>query len=105
MLCSNCGTENPTDAKFCGGCGTALVLACPACGTANDPGMRFCTECGTVLADGAAAGPVVAPVPAAAVPPAPPTAERRIVSVLFADLVGFTAASASRDSEETRDLL
>jgi predicted ATPase/class 3 adenylate cyclase len=43
------------------------------------------------------------------VAPAPrrdlPIAERRLVSVLFADLVGFTALSASRDAEETRDLL
>ena len=36
---------------------------------------------------------------------APPTAERRLVSVLFADLVGFTTLSESRDPEEVRDLL
>src|SRR3972149_4028331 len=34
-----------------------------------------------------------------------PVAERRLVSVLFADLVGFTAASQDRDPEETRELL
>src|SRR5207247_10905229 len=38
-------------------------------------------------------------------PPAPPTSERRLVSVLFADLVGFTALSETRDSEEVRELL
>jgi class 3 adenylate cyclase/tetratricopeptide (TPR) repeat protein len=39
-------------------------------------------------------------------PPAPqPASERRLVSVLFADLVGFTAASEKRDAEETRELL
>src|SRR5438105_961581 len=37
--------------------------------------------------------------------PDAPIAERRLVSVLFADLVGFTAWSESRDAEETRDLL
>ena len=37
--------------------------------------------------------------------PQPPASERRLVSVLFADLVGFTALSATRDSEEVRELL
>ena len=38
-------------------------------------------------------------------PQAAPTAERRLVSVLFADLVGFTTLSESRDAEEVRELL
>jgi len=45
------------------------------------------------------------PGPAAAAPAAAPAAERRLVSVLFADLVGFTTLSESRDSEEVRELL
>jgi class 3 adenylate cyclase len=56
--------------------------------------MRFCTQCGTSLEAEVAA----APKPAA-------IAERRLVSVLFADLVGFTTVSESRDPEETRELL
>src|SRR5581483_9212581 len=36
---------------------------------------------------------------------APPVTERRLVSILFADLVGFTALSESRDAEEVRALL
>src|SRR5204863_9082807 len=57
---------------------------------------KFCGECGT---------PLVAEAPLAAAEPASGVAERRLVSVLFVDLVGFTAASEQRDSEETRDLL
>jgi Adenylate cyclase, family 3 (some proteins contain HAMP domain) len=39
-------------------------------------------------------------------PPAEaPVAERKLVSILFADLVGFTASSEKRDAEDTRDLL
>ena len=56
--------------------------------------MRFCTQCGS---------PLEAEAPAAAQPAA--TAERRLVSVLFADLVGFTPVSEARDPEETRELL
>src|SRR5579871_3050791 len=91
MVCASCGTENPAGHRFCGHCGASLTIACPVCGHASLPGERFCGACGTALA---------AP-PAAAVP----AAERRLVSVLFADLVGFTPLSESRDPEEVRELL
>ena len=92
--CPSCGTENPTGSRFCGACGTPLGRVCASCGAENDPSMRFCTQCGS---------PLEVEAPAAAQPGA--TAERRLVSVLFADLVGFTTVSESRDPEETRELL
>jgi class 3 adenylate cyclase/tetratricopeptide (TPR) repeat protein len=95
MQCPACGSENEPGRKFCGECGGALALACPACGSPNSPGVKFCGECGTQL--GAAAP---SPQPRDA-----PASERRLVSVLFADLVGFTTLSESRDSEEVRELL
>jgi class 3 adenylate cyclase len=109
MRCPNCGTENRDDAKFCGGCGRVLARPCPTCGTANEPGMRFCNECGSQL-DGdttqrGAAVPSVAAPTAADVSLPPPAAERRLVTVLFADLVGFTTLSEARDAEEVRELL
>ncbi len=97
MTCAHCGTENPAGQRFCGSCGTALAQTCASCGAANPPGQRFCGECGTALGDGASAA-APSPVPV-------PTAERRLVSVLFADLVGFTTLSESRDAEEVRELL
>jgi len=99
LRCPACGTENELDRKFCGECGTALARACPSCGTPNAPAVKFCGECGTALGSTATA-------PTTAAPEAPaPAAERRLVSVLFADLVGFTALSESRDSEDVRELL
>jgi class 3 adenylate cyclase/tetratricopeptide (TPR) repeat protein len=104
MLCPGCGTDNPDGKKFCGDCGTPLEVACPSCASPNPPGKRFCGECGAVLDAAAPAAPAAAPAPpAAAREPAP--AERRLVSVLFADLVGFTALSERRDAEEVRELL
>ena len=94
-ICATCGAENPPDKKFCGDCGSALVAVCASCGGENAPGKKFCGDCGAPLEAGAAPA-VVAPAP---------SAERRLVSVLFADLVGFTTASEARDAEETRELL
>src|SRR5436190_21425709 len=95
MHCAACGTENGAGRKFCLACGNPLALSCAACGSPNPPEARFCGECGSEVT--AAAPPAAAAAPAAA--------ERRHVSVLFADLVGFTTASESRDAEDTRELL
>src|ERR1044071_5297815 len=93
-VCASCAAENPAGSRYCGNCGASLSHVCASCGAANEPGMRFCTQCGT---------PFEAEAQATA--PTAPAAERRLVSVLFADLVGFTAASEARDPEETRELL
>jgi class 3 adenylate cyclase/tetratricopeptide (TPR) repeat protein len=97
VVCASCGTSNRPERRFCSQCGTRLNAACPSCGAVNEPGDRFCGECGAALVPEAA--------PTSAVARATPESERRLVSVLFADLVGFTALSESRDPEEVRDLL
>src|SRR5579863_7980938 len=99
MLCPTCSTENPTSKRFCTECGTPLGLLCASCGAALTGGEKFCGECGAPSSLTAAPG-------SAPSPPRPASAaERRLVSVLFADLVGFTTLSQSRDSEEVRELL
>jgi class 3 adenylate cyclase/tetratricopeptide (TPR) repeat protein len=98
--CSNCGAEIEPGQKFCAECGTPLAAVCPSCAQPIQPGQKFCAECGAPL--GAAAATPVAGVPREAPAPA---AERRLVSILFADLVGFTTLSEARDSEDVRELL
>src|SRR5579885_1661704 len=95
MVCASCGAENPAGHRFCGQCGSALSTTCPACGHEARPGERFCGACGAALAE------AVAP----AEPEQVAVAERRLVTVLFADLVGFTSLSESRDPEDVRELL
>ena len=58
-----------------GGAYAPPMRTCRACGNDNPEGSRFCNGCGTGLGIGTD----------------PVTDERKVVSVLFCDLVGFTA--------------
>jgi class 3 adenylate cyclase len=112
VICPNCGTENLPGARFCMECATPFATPCPNCGATNPPAAKFCSECATPLAGArprTAGGPATASAAqasaaSAAATPAEAVAERRLVSVLFADLVGFTAYSEGRDAEEVREL-
>ena len=106
MICSSCGTENEAGRKFCKECAARLAVTCPSCGAANSADAKFCGECATALGGSAPLampGPGLHPEAAAGGEPA--VAERRLVSILFADLVGFTALAEGRDAEDTRELL
>ena len=63
------------------------MTACPACGKDNPEGARFCNECAAPLIESASGAPIE---------------ERKVVSVLFCDLVGFTAAAEAADPEDVR---
>jgi class 3 adenylate cyclase/tetratricopeptide (TPR) repeat protein len=102
MPCPQCGTVSPAGAKFCPECATRLAASCPACGSPTPAGAKFCPECATPLVAGGLAAGTGAPVVRPAVAP---TSERRLVTVLFADLVGFTPFAEQRDAEEVRETL
>ena len=102
MICTNCGATNAPGQKFCGDCGTLLGRACPNCGAPYPDGRRFCGDCGTALLSEGAAN---ASAGQRAEQGNGPITERRLVSVLFADLVGFTPFAEERDAEDTRDML
>src|ERR1700685_1586793 len=105
--CPSCAAEVPPGAKFCGQCGAPQTARCPACGAqAGQSDQRFCLDCGAPLAAvlGPAPGPPAAPSEPSVAPSEPavfdlPSIERRLVSVLFADLAGFTTFSESHDAE------
>jgi len=89
--CLACGFENRPEALFCGACGSRLGRPCPSCGTIAAPGLIFCTSCGARVEEARASEPLAE--------------ERKIVSVLFADLVGFTGRAEQLDPEDVRGLL
>ena len=122
--CSNCGTANPDGARFCLSCGTKLAQPCPNCGTELPAGAKFCFNCGHAMVA------IETPSPAAAPPSPPPAAtlerfmprellrkldqareggemvgERRIVTMLFCDVKGSTAAAAQFDPEEWAQII
>src|SRR5438477_6058793 len=88
-VCGSCGAENPAGFRFCGSCGTALAApGCPSCGFVNPEGQHFCGQCGSRLSEEAA--------------PAARTSspgERKLATILFADVVGFTSLSENTDPE------
>jgi class 3 adenylate cyclase/tetratricopeptide (TPR) repeat protein len=65
-----------------------VLQRCDSCGEANTPQARFCASCGNRLAE-----------------PTLPREERKLVSILFVDLVDFTARSDRADPEDVRELL
>lgn len=115
MHCPSCLHPNPPGAKFCGECGARLPAPCPHCGHANAPGAKFCNDCGQALALPAAPPEKTSPQPPdlQALIPAEyaqqleaarsqnaVAGERRIVTILFCDVKGSTAAASRFDPED-----
>jgi class 3 adenylate cyclase len=119
MKCPNCQTENPETNKFCRECGVKLSKVCPHCGTEVLPQDKFCGQCGRPLGE-------TSPLSTTAVAfdKAEPKSyipkhladkilstrrslegERKLVTVLFADVAGYTALSEKLDPEEVHKVM
>lgn len=119
--CTACGHQGRPGARFCAACGSRLPRPpgpdqCCACEAMLRPSDRFCASCGTAVhgAPPERPAPLVtaARAPRTAPPPAPPRdelpaaeEERKLVTVLFADVSGFTAMSERLDPEQVRDIM
>src|ERR1039457_2447353 len=106
MQCWSCHGETPDSKPVCANCGAAMVPACPSCGAELIAGKPFCANCGSPVSS------VPTPSSALARSASGPTGgaggvvcARRLWSVLFVGLVGFTPLAEQRDPESVRELL
>ena len=115
MTCPECQFKNPDGMNFCGKCGHPLPIRCPDCSFENPPDFRLCGHCGKVLA-----GKMNLPVYAMRSPRdytpsflvekildlhSSLEGERKLVTVLFADVVGFTSFSEKLDPEDVHEIM
>ncbi|UCE55250.1 MAG: AAA family ATPase, partial [Desulfobacterales bacterium] len=115
MKCPKCQFDNREGAKFCKECGVKLELTCPKCGTRHTPSSKFCDECGTELVEVTKAPPLSYSEPQSYTPKfladkiltskASIEGERKLVTVLFADVANYTAISEKLDPEEIHQIM
>lgn len=127
--CPECNSTNRAGARFCDACGAPLPRACPHCGNAVREAARFCDICGQSLPP----APLLAPAPFPASEAGEGTrrgeilhqylpkellaklesarrsggmvGERRVVTILFCDLQGSTAAAEGLDPEDWTEII
>ena len=114
MRCPKCRHGNPEDAKFCNECGQKFISACPDCGKKNPPESKFCNECGYSFKKTEKL-PIDFSDPQSYTPKfladkilttrSSLEGERKIVTVLFADVANFTSISEKLDPEEVHQIM
>ena len=95
MKCPKCHSDNPEGKKFCGQCGAKMERICLDCNASNPPQFKFCGECGHNLP-----GPSETEKKALAF-----DSERKHATVLFSDLVGYTAMTERLDPEDVKEIM
>jgi class 3 adenylate cyclase/predicted ATPase len=112
VKCPKCQAENLDSRKFCRKCGDQLVLICPRCSSQNLPRDEFCGDCGHKLTQ---LPPLDPSRPASYTPKhlahqiltsrSALEGEKKLVTVLFADVANFTSLSEKLDPEEVHQIM
>ncbi len=115
MQCPKCQFENREGAKFCKECGSKFELTCPNCGNPSTPDSKFCDNCGYDLVKPVKASPVDYSKPHSYTPKyladkiltsrSSIEGERKLVTVMFADVANFTAISELLDPEDIHQIM
>ena len=116
MQYPSCNSQNPEDAKFCDVCGTSLPRRCPLCGAPNRATAKFCNGCGAAIGqetqlrvayeiEGSQQTNLAFALGTAVEPQSGPEGERKMVTALFADIMGSTELEQDIDPEEARAII
>ncbi len=110
MKCPSCQTENPDDNLFCRKCGAKFSVSCPKCGAEILSEDTFCGKCGQKLGKEETTPPIDYSQPQSYTPKfladkilttrSSIEGERKLVTVLFADVANFTSLAEKLDPEE-----
>jgi hypothetical protein len=111
MHCPKCQFENPDGFAFCGKCGTQLDRVCAKCNFANPADFVYCGKCGHPLIP---SSPIDFTHPPSYTPKflaekilttrSSLEGERKLVTVLFADVANYTSLSEKLDPEEVHQI-
>jgi class 3 adenylate cyclase len=100
MKCPSCQSNNPQSAKFCVKCGNKFESICPKCGISNSSEFKFCYECGADLKSTPKflADKILTTRSSV-------EGERKLVTVLFADVANYTSIAEKLDPEEVHQIM
>jgi len=115
MKCPKCQFESPYGFVFCGKCGAKLEKECPKCNFSNPNDFKYCGKCGYTLEELQTGPPIDYSKPKSYTPKfladkilitrSSIEGERKLVTVLFADVANYTAMSEKLDPEEVRQIV
>ena len=115
MKCPQCQAENPEDAKYCIDCASPMELLCPNCGALTPAKGRFCKECAYDLSERKEVSSIDYTQPQSYTPKfladkilttrSSIEGERKLVTVLFADVANYTSISEKLDPEEVHQIM
>jgi class 3 adenylate cyclase len=115
MKCPKCRFENREGVKFCEECGANFELRCPNCTASVPPGRKFCGECGFKLTEPSETPSIDYSEPQSYTPKfladkiltsrSSIEGERKLVTVLFADVANYTSISEKLDPEEVHQIM